>query len=145
MHKVAEAVSANVTIPLLHIADATAAQLHNKSIKNVGLLGTKFTMEQHFYKGRLTDKHGINVIVPNQADQDLVHHVIYNELCRGTINPTSKQQYLAIIERLHQQGAEAVILGCTEIALLVGQQDTSIPLFDTTAIHAQAAVECAIS
>lgn len=144
MHKVAHQIEENISIPLLHIADATAAQLIQDDISRVGLLGTAFTMEQGFYKNRLTERFGIDVIVPNQEDRDCVHSVIYNELCLGEINLESKERYLAIINKLHRQGAQAIILGCTEIALLVSQNDTEIPLYDTTGIHADAAVKFAL-
>ncbi|MEC8327795.1 MAG: aspartate/glutamate racemase family protein [Pseudomonadota bacterium] len=144
MHKVAHQIEENISIPLLHIADATAAQLIQDDISRVGLLGTAFTMEQGFYKNRLTERFGIDVIVPNQEDRDCVHNVIYNELCLGEINLESKERYLAIINKLHRQGAQAIILGCTEIALLVSQNDTKIPLYDTTGIHADAAVKFAL-
>ena len=140
MHKVAEQVQAAVSIPLLHIADATAETLITQGIKRVGLLGTRFTMEQDFYKQRITDQFGIDVLVPDQKDRDVVHEVIYKELCLGEIKDTSREAYLAIIQKLHDAGAEAVILGCTEIAMLVKQEDTSVPLFDTTYIHAEKAV-----
>lgn len=145
MHKVADSISNAITIPILHIADATAEQLKRQRITKVGLLGTKFTMAQDFYKGRLRDKFAIDVIVPSDNEQDVVHQIIYQELCLGKITPSSKQQYLAIIDRLHQAGAQAIILGCTEIALLINQNDTDVLLFDTTAIHAQAAIELATS
>ncbi|MGB1199051.1 MAG: aspartate/glutamate racemase family protein [Thalassotalea sp.] len=144
MHKVADTISAAINIPLLHIADATADQLTQNKITKVGLLGTKFTMEQDFYKGRLTDKFGIDVIVPSPEEQDIIHNVIYQELCLGQIKPQSKQQYLHIINELHKKGAQAIILGCTEIALLINQKDTNVTLFDTTAIHAQAAIKLAL-
>ncbi|MCG9729905.1 aspartate/glutamate racemase family protein [Shewanella sp. Isolate13] len=144
MHKVADEVQAQLPIPILHIADATAAKLSASGVTKVGLLGTRFTMEQDFYKSRLQNQFDIEVIVPNEADRKLVHHVIYEELCRGVINPSSKLQYLDIVNGLHAQGAEAVILGCTEIALLIGQQDTQVPLYDTTAIHCEYAVEMAL-
>ncbi|GAL16549.1 aspartate racemase [Vibrio maritimus] len=144
MHKVAPDIEKHITIPILHIADATAEALKNDGIKKVGLLGTRFTMEQPFYKDRLIEQHGINVVVPNEADRTLVHDIIYQELCRGEIKDQSRQVYLEIIARLQQQGAEAVILGCTEIALLVQQQHTDVALFDTTAIHADAAVSMAL-
>lgn len=144
MHKVAHQIEENISIPLLHIADATAAQLIQDDISRVGLLGTAFTMEQGFYKNRLTERFGIDVIVPNQEDRDCVHSVIYNELCLGEINLESKERYLAIINKLHRQGAQAIILGCTEIALLVSQNDTEIPPYDTTGIHADAAVKFAL-
>lgn len=140
MHKVAEQVQAAVSIPLLHIADATAETLFTQGIKRVGLLGTRFTMEQDFYKQRITDRFGIDVLVPDQKDRDVVHEVIYKELCLGEIKDTSREAYLEIIQKLHADGAEAVILGCTEIAMLVKQKDTSVPLFDTTYIHAEKAV-----
>jgi len=144
MHKVAAEIEASISIPLLHIADATAGSLLNQGIKKVGLLGTRFTMEQDFYKGRLTDKFDIDVIVPDSKQQDLVHEVIYQELCQGVVRDESREKYLDIIEALHHQGAEAVILGCTEIALLVQEKHTSVPLYDTTAIHAASAVEFAL-
>ncbi|MCK4538892.1 MAG: aspartate/glutamate racemase family protein [Candidatus Krumholzibacteria bacterium] len=144
MHKVAPEIEGAIEIPLLHIADATAEQLAEKGIKTVGLLGTAFTMEQDFYKGRLTDKHGLKVLVPDEADRDIVHNVIYGELCLGRQVESSKAEYLRIIEHLSDRGAEAVILGCTEIGMLVGQADTKVELCDTTAIHAAKAVEYAI-
>lgn len=145
MHKVAEPIQAAIQIPVLHIADATALELLKAGVKTVGLLGTAFTMEQDFYKGRLSQQFGLNVVVPDADDRQLVHTIIYQELCLGKIQPASKQTYLEIVERLVQQGAEAVILGCTEIGLLLQQSDTDIPLFDTMVIHAQAAVEWALS
>ncbi|WP_415898496.1 aspartate/glutamate racemase family protein [Neptuniibacter sp. QD48_11] len=145
MHKVAPQIEAAIDIPLIHIADATAEELIKQNINTVGLLGTAFTMEQGFYKDRLTDKFGLSVVVPNEADRAVVHEVIYKELCLGQINPNSKSEYLRIIKALAEQGAEAVILGCTEIGMLVKQSDTEIRLIDTTAIHAQAAVELALA
>ena len=145
MHKVAEQIQENISIPLLHIADATAAKLVSNGITKVGLLGTRFTMEQDFYKSRLTERFGIEVIVPPVDDQTIVHNVIYDELCRGVINADSKAQYLIIVKNLFAEGAQAVILGCTEIALLINQNDTSVPLYDTTEIHAEAAVNLALS
>ena len=144
MHKVSTEVEAAVNIPLLHIADATAKQLLADRMTTVGLLGTAFTMQQDFYKGRLSQDFGIQVLVPSEAQQAMVHEVIYQELCLGIINPASKQKYLAVLQDLFNQGAQAVILGCTEITLLVQQTDTPIPLYDTTAIHAQSAVEAAL-
>ena len=144
MHKVADDIQASINIPILHIADATASQLVTDGIKKVGLLGTAFTMEQDFYKSRLQEKYAINVIVPEEPDRRIVHSIIYEELCRGVISARSRTQYLAIIAALEAQGAEAVILGCTEIALLVQQQDTHVPLYDTTEIHAAKAVELAL-
>ena len=144
MHKVAPEIEACVSIPLLHIADATAEQLQADGVRRVGLLGTAFTMEQEFYKGRLSENFGIEVIVPDSEQRKIVHKVIYSELCQGRINHHSREQYLDIIEQLQQQGAEAIILGCTEIALLVQQQHTAVPLYDTTEIHAAAAVALAL-
>ena len=145
MHKVADTVAESVSIPLLHIADATAEQLVSDGVKKVGLLGTQFTMEQDFYRGRLTDKFGIKVLIPNSEQRACVHRIIYEELCQGKVKATSREAYLSIIQDLQAQGAEAVILGCTEIALLVSQQDTQVPLYDTTEVHAKAAVELALS
>nr|WP_320135724.1 aspartate/glutamate racemase family protein [uncultured Amphritea sp.] len=145
MHKVAPQIEAAVSIPLLHIADATAVQLKADNITTVGLLGTRFTMEQDFYRGRLTDHHGIEVRVPDEDARQLVHNIIYDELCQGQISDSSRQAYVDIIAELAKQGAQAVILGCTEIALLVNQADTSVPLYDTTAIHSAAAVSLALS
>ncbi|MTI15459.1 aspartate/glutamate racemase family protein [Sansalvadorimonas verongulae] len=145
MHKVAPQIEEKLSIPLLHIADTTAEKLIESSVKTVGLLGTAFTMEQNFYKGRLTDKFGIDVVVPEQEDRQTVHNIIYQELCKGEIKESSRQSYISIIDKLKESGAEAVILGCTEIALLVQQQHTDVPLFDTTAIHAEAAVQMALS
>ncbi len=144
MHKIAPEIQSAIDIPILHIADATAEKLKENGIKKVGLLGTRFTMEQDFYKGRLTDKFGINVIVPSAQEQTQVHNIIYNELCKGKINESSREIYLKIIEQLHESGAEAVILGCTEIPLLVQQCHTKVPLFDTTSIHAKQAVKVAL-
>lgn len=145
MHKVAPQIERHLSIPILHIADATAEQLKRDGITRVGLLGTRFTMEQDFYKGRLTANFGIEVLVPDESEQTIIHDVIYHELCLGKVLDASKVEYLRIIDTLYAQGAEAVILGCTEIALLVAQADTSVPLYDTTAIHAAAAVELALS
>ncbi|WP_119968605.1 aspartate/glutamate racemase family protein [Shewanella japonica] len=144
MHKVAEEVQRAISIPLLHIADATASTLLLDGVRTVGLLGTQFTMSQDFYKGRLTEEHGIDVIVPNETQQEMIHHIIYSELCLGEIKESSRHQYLEIIDDLYQQGAQAVILGCTEIALLVQQLDTQVPLYDTTQIHAASAVKFAL-
>ncbi|KAB0303856.1 aspartate/glutamate racemase family protein [Vibrio fortis] len=145
MHKVVPEIESRISIPVLHIADATANVLQADGIEKVGLLGTRFTMEQDFYKGRLTDKFGMDVVVPSSEDQETVHTIIYDELCKGVIKESSKQQYLAIIDKLYAEGAQAVILGCTEIALLVNQQDTQVPLYDTTEIHAKQGVEYALS
>ncbi|MEL7292959.1 MAG: aspartate/glutamate racemase family protein [Pseudomonadota bacterium] len=145
MHKVASQVEQAVEIPLLHIVDATGEALVKKGITTVGLLGTAFTMEQAFYKQRLTDKFGIQVIVPNGVQRRLVHDVIYQELCLGQVNSRSKDDFCTIIEELASNGAQAVILGCTEIGLLVSQSDVTVPLFDTVAIHAKAAVKEALN
>jgi len=144
MHKVADDIEASLTIPLLHIADATGKKLVEDGIGRVGLLGTKFTMEEDFYKTRLTEKFGIEVIIPDAKAREAVHNVIYQELCLGKILDHSRQEYLHIIESLRVKGAEAVILGCTEIALLVQQQHTSVPLYDTTEIHSSEAVRMAL-
>jgi amino-acid racemase len=144
MHKVVPEIEAAIAIPVLHIADATAEKLKEDKVKRVGLLGTRFTMEEDFYKGRLTDKFDIEVVVPESDDMDIVHNVIYSELCLGKISAHSRQEYLAIIESLRDKGAEAVILGCTEISLLVQQKHTAMPLYDTTEIHAAYAVKQAI-
>ncbi|MGL6365968.1 aspartate/glutamate racemase family protein [Aeromonas veronii] len=145
MHKVAPEIEAAIDIPLLHIADATAAKLRADGVTRVGLLGTRFTMEQDFYKGRLQERFGLAVLVPDEAGRERVHRIIYDELCLGEIRESSRAEYLAIIEGLAAAGAEAVILGCTEIALLVGDARAAVPLYDTTAIHAEAAVALALA
>jgi aspartate racemase len=145
MHKMAETVQASIDIPLLHIADATAQKIKAEGAGRVGLLATRYTMEQEFYKGRLTDKYGLDVLVPDDAGREIVHDVIYDELCLGVIKPESKAAYLQIIDGLTAQGAQAVILGCTEITLLVKQADTPTPLYDTTYLHAVAAVDYALA
>jgi len=144
MHKVSKPIEAAIDIPLLHIADATAETLLKQNIKKVGLLGTAFTMEHDFYKGRLKTKHGIDVIVPQKEDRALVHKIIYQELCLGKILDKSKTEYLRIIDALVKEGAEAIILGCTEIGMLVKQEDTRVKIIDTTIIHAEKAVEFAL-
>lgn len=144
MHKVADEIASNIDIPLLHIADATAEKLKADGVKCVGLLGTRFTMEQDFYKGRLQERHGISVLVPEEADRDTVHRVIYDELCLGKVEDTSRQFFLQTMKSLIDRGADAVILGCTEIAMLVKPTDTDISLYDTTEIHCQAAVNYAL-
>ncbi len=144
MHKLAPEIEAAIGIPLLHIADATARALAGENIRRAGLLGTAFTMEQDFYTGRLADRHGVEVLVPAAADRQLVHRVIYEELCRGIIDPGSRSEYLRIIDDLAASGAEAIILGCTEIGMLVTQADSPVRLFDTTAIHAEQAVAAAL-
>jgi len=143
MHKVAPEIESSIQIPILHIADATAEVLVREGIKSVGLLGTAFTMEQKFYKERLINNYGLRVLVPNKDDRQLVHKIIYKELCMGRVEPDSKTEYLRIIETLSNQGAEAVILGCTEIGMLISQSDTNVRLFDTATIHAEKAVEYA--
>ena len=145
MHKLADDIEAHIQIPFLHIADATAEKIQASGIQKVGLLGTRFTMEEDFYRGRLVDKHGLEVIIPNQDERGEMHRIIYEELCLGTINPDSKEQYIEIIERLIDSGAEGIISGCTEIELLIDPEDTTVPLFPTTRIHAEAAVEKALS
>ncbi|GIU53235.1 aspartate/glutamate racemase family protein [Shewanella sp. KT0246] len=145
MHNVYDDIVDKTALPILHIADATAEQLTIDGVKTIGLLGTGFTMQQDFYKGRLRDKYNINVIVPSASEQKMVHKVIYDELCKGKIIADSKLAYLAVIDKLFEQGAEAIILGCTEIALLINQSDTNITLYDTTTIHAKAAVELALN
>ena len=145
MHKVAPQIAAVIDIPILHIADATAERIKAAGMKNIGLLGTRFTMEQDFYAGRLRDEHGLNVLLPPKADRDLVHRVIYEELVLGVVRDESRQEYLRIMGDLRAAGAEGIIEGCTEIVMLVKQEHTNIPLFDTTSIHAEAAVEMALS
>ena len=144
MHKVAAAIEAAVAIPLLHIADSTAAEIRKVGLSRIGLLGTSFTMEQDFYRGRLAEQHGIEMFVPDQDDRDLVHRVIYEELCLGRVEDASRRAYRDVMRRLVERGAQGIILGCTEISLLVGDRDASVPLFDTTAIHAAAAAEWAL-
>jgi aspartate racemase len=143
MHRMADQVSQSISIPLLHIADATADQVLALGFKQIGLLGTRFTMEEDFYRGRLENKFGLQILVPEQAGRDLVHRIIYEELVVGKINPESKKAYQQVIQQLAELGAQGVILGCTEIGLLVKEADSPLPLFDTTAIHALAAVDYA--
>lgn len=144
MHKMADEVQKNIKIPLLHIADATAEKIKEKGLGKIGLLGTKFTMEENFYKGRLKEKHGLDVIIPSEEERQIVHDVIYKELCIGEIKQSSKEQFKKIIQNLVSNGAEGIILGCTEIPLLIKQEDVEVPLFDTTMLHAKAAVEFSI-
>lgn len=144
MHKVADDIQVNVKIPFLHIADATAQLVKDSGIKKIGLLGTRFTMEEEFYKGRLSLKYGLDVNVPNIQEREIIHRVIYDELVVGKIRQHSKEQYIGIIEQMITHGAEGIILGCTEIGLLIHKQDSQVPLFDTTRIHAEAAVEYAL-
>lgn len=145
MHKVASAVQSAVRIPLLHIADPTAQAIRQAGFETVGLLGTRFTMAQDFYRRRLEDQHGLTVLTPPADDQALVHQIIYNELCLGQVLDASRQTYQDIISDLQARGAQAIILGCTEIAMLIGPQHCDLPLFDTTALHAQSAALWALS
>jgi aspartate racemase len=145
MHKVAPAIQAAVRIGFIHIADPTASQIKQAGFSKVALLGTRFTMEEDFYRDRLTRQHGLEVVIPGPADRALIHRVIYEELCLGQINPASRLEFRRIIAQMVAQGAQAVILGCTEISLLVTAQDSQVPLLDTTSIHAQAAVDLALS
>ena len=145
MHKMAEAVASAIAVPLLHIADPTAEKIRSVGINKVGLLGTAFTMEQDFYKGRLSKKYNLQVLVPEAEDRAIVHRVIYEELVAGKVIPASRAIYREVIARLIARGAEAVILGCTEIMLLVSDEDGAVPLFDTTTIHALAAVDRALA
>ena len=144
MHQVAACIEAAVAIPLLHIADPTAAAISQAGFTTIGLLGTRFTMEQAFYRDRLSERHGLQVIVPGLDDRATIHRIIYDELCLGAVLPESRREYRRIMQGLAARGAQAIILGCTEIALLVDQQDCEVPLFDTTAIHARAAVAAAL-
>lgn len=144
MHKVADAIQSHVSIPLLHIADPTAQAIQAHGLTTVGLLATRFTMEQDFYTARLTNQYGLRVLVPNQTDRDIIHNIIYDELCLGIVKTTSKQQYLDAMKRLIEAGAEGIILGCTEIELLIKESDIDVPLFDTTHLHALAAVTYAL-
>ena len=145
MHQVAARIEATVAIPLLHIADPTAAAIRQAGFTTIGLLGTRFTMEQAFYRDRLRERHGLQVLVPDLDDRATIHRVIYGELCLGAVLPESRCEYRRIMQALAAQGAQAIILGCTEIALLVGPLDSDVPLFDTTAIHARAAAEAALA
>jgi aspartate racemase len=145
MHKVAPQVEAAVPIPLLHIADPTAAAIRDAGLSRVALLGTRFTMEQAFYRERLQTRHGLQVMVPDRADRESLHQIIYDELCRGIVKPASRQACRRIMATLVAEGAQAIILGCTEIMLLVGEADASVPLFDTTALHARAAADAALA
>jgi aspartate racemase len=144
MHKVAEEVQEHIQIPLMHIADATAERIKSEGLNKVGLLGTKFTMEEAFYRDRLIEKHGLEIVIPPEDERGIVHRVIYDELCLGETKAESKEAYVRIMDHLVEGGAEGIILGCTEISLLVCQGDSSVPLFDTTRIHAEAAVEFAL-
>jgi aspartate racemase len=145
MHRVADAVAASVRIPLLHIADPTAEKIRASGMRRVGLIGTQFTMEQSFYKGRLTERYGLDVLVPDERGRNAVHAIIYRELVVGIVSPESRATLSQVISRLIGQGAEGIILGCTELMLLVQREDSAVPLFDTTTLHALAAVERAFS
>jgi aspartate racemase len=144
MHRVADAIEAATDLPLLHIADCTGDAIRAAGLRRIGLLGTRFTMEQDFYRGRLQSRYGLQVMVPTAPDREQVHRIIYDELCRGDVRDASRQVYRDIIARLVAHGAEAVILGCTEIGLLIGADDASVPLFDTTSLHAARAVSEAL-
>ena len=138
MHKVVNQIKEKISIPILHIAEMTAEKILEKGLKNIALLGTKYTMEQDFYKSKLIEK-GINVIIPDKNDIEIINEVIYDELCLGTINFNSKKKFLEIVDKLRSKGAEGIILGCTEIGLLIKNEDTDVPLFDTAIIHAEQA------
>ena len=144
MHKVADAIEKAVTIPLLHIADPTAETIKQAGMRKVGLLGTRFTMEQDFYRGRLHDQHHLDVLIPDETDRSIVHRVIYDELVLGSVREGSRAEYRRIIKNLVDRGAQGVILGCTEISMLVGPSDSPVPLFDTTGLHARQAAEYAL-
>ena len=144
MHSVAAAIENAVTIPLLHIADPTGAAVRRAGFRRVGLLATRFTMEGEFYRKRLESKHDLELVVPSTGDRALVHSVIYDELCHGTVRPESRRTYQRVIDALGAQGAQAVVLGCTEIGLLIDERSSSLPVFDTTRLHAEGAVEWAL-
>lgn len=140
MHKFADRIQDKLAIPILHLADATAHSIKEKNIQSVGLLGTRVTMKEEFYRGRLIEKHGLNVLIPTDEQMNRVDAIIFNELCKGVVREESRREYQRVIEDLHHRGAEAIILGCTEICMLIGEESTNVPLFNTTDIHAQAAV-----
>ena len=144
MHKMADDIQERISIPLLNIVDVTAQRIKELGLRKVGLLGTKFTMEDDFYKGRLAKKHGINVLIPDKEERQVVHDIIYKELCLGIIKQSSREKIMKIIDNLVKKGAEGIILGCTELPLIIRQEDCEVPLLDTTRIHAEAAVEYAI-
>jgi aspartate racemase len=144
MHRVYESIEAAIDVPFLHIADPTGNALRAAGVERVGLLGTRYTMEQTFYTGRLRERYGLTTLVPDEAERAEVHRIIYDELCHGKVNDASRAVYRRVIEALAARGAQAVILGCTEITLLIKPEDSVLPVFDTTALHAQAAVEWAI-
>ncbi len=145
MHKMAAEVQAAVDIPLIHIADATASLVKARDVEKPLLMATRYTMEQDFYKGHLRDRHGINVCIPDDVGRDVVHGIIYDELCQGIISPSSKQKYLDVVQASLDQGADSVIFGCTEVGLLLSQSDLAVPVFDTTELHATAALDFALS
>ena len=145
MHKLYDAIQSEIRIPILHIADPTADKIKSMGINKVALLGTRFTMEEDFYKRRLIGNHGLDVLVPSSGDMESVHRIIYDELCTGVINPESRSIYAKIVERAVADGAHGIILGCTEIGLLLRPEDSPVPLFDTTKLHAEAAVKYSIS
>ena len=145
MHKVADEIAAGSGLPLLHIADVTGAAIQRSGLRTVGLLGTRFTMEEAFYRGRLEERFGVEVLIPAEKDREVVHRVIYEELCRDRIEEVSRRAYVEIIGRLVERGAEGIVLGCTEIPLLIRPADVDVPLFDTTRLHAEAAVDLALA
>ncbi len=145
MHKVAADIQTSIRIPFVHIADATAEQIKAQGLTALALLGTRFTMEEDFYVGRLTQRYGLRILIPDDAERAMIHRVIYDELCLGDIKAVSRAQYLAVIDRLIERGAQGIILGCTEIGLLIQAGDCRVPVFDTTRLHAQAAVALALS
>ncbi|NMC13786.1 MAG: aspartate/glutamate racemase family protein [Chloroflexi bacterium] len=144
MHKLADEIQANIHIPFLHIADATAKMIKIAGLNTIGLLGTRFTMEHDFYKGRLIEKFGFKILIPNDADRERIHQIIYTELCLGVVKPESREEYKKVIAKLIREGAQGIILGCTEIELLVHEEDSAVPLYPTTRIHAQTAVAYAL-
>lgn len=144
MHRTAPSVEAAISIPLLHIGDTAAVEIRKQGLQTVGLLGTRFTMEQDFYRDRLERRHGLKVLIPDEDERTGIHDIIYSELGRGIISEASRDWYLSVIRNLHRRGAEGVVLGCTEIPLLIRPGDYPIPLFNTTALHAAAAVEWAL-
>jgi aspartate racemase len=145
MHQVAAAIESAVEIPLLHIADATAERVKAAGLRRVGLLATRYTMERDFYRGRLEERHGLEVLVPDEPDRTAVHEIIYSELVLGRVEDASRERYRQVIAGLQERGAEAILLGCTEIMLLIGEGDARVPLFDTTRIHAEVAVAAALT
>ncbi|MDQ5834560.1 MAG: amino acid racemase, partial [Actinomycetota bacterium] len=145
MHKVAGAITEAIDVPFVHIADTTAAAVHDAGASRVGLLATAYTMEQDFYVGWLRDRHGMEVLVPGEGDRSIVHRVIYDELCVGVVDDGSRREYRRIMGELAERGAEGILLGCTEIDLLVGPDDSPVPVFDTTRLHAERAVDLALT